>query len=528
MKSISVGYACAMKDFVTAHQSKIKGVLSCFDRMLYRGYLPIMDGYAMAQFLDGHNIESKSLKGFLTEAAQRVKDHAWKMAQDLGRPYEYLQNKIPMERKARQMAVDEEIDQGLVCIFGKLEPCRSFSFRFGKGRAFVKSAKRKCMSLYYYFVDREFGLIHIKIQTWFPMVIQVYVNGHEWLARKLSRHGVGFTKLDNVFIDIVDMDRAQVFADRFCSVNWSAVLDRFARRVNPLMKDLLKGLNYYWVTTQSEYSTDIMFKGREPLQQLYPRLLSHSTLCLGAKEIMSFLGRKLHGHFEGEVITDLCHLTHQRIAGARVKHRVKGNWLKMYDKAGMVLRVEMVINNPEEFRVRKCVTRRGVPSTEWVQMRKGVHYLFRYREVSMRANGRYLDALAVVTDPTAKVKELAQVTRRKRPATGRPAKALNPLSREDLLLFKAVMQGGHNVRGFTNRDIRFQLAGTSHFDGLCSEPRCHSAKVSRLFHLLHVHRLIAKLPRSRKWRTTRLGRRLMATAIQIKELTFPQLLALAA
>ena len=44
---------------------------------------------------------------------------------------------------------------------------------------------------------------------------------------------------------------------------------------------------------------------------------------------------------------------------ARIKHRVKENWLKMYDKAGSVLRVEMVINNPEEFKVRKKVTRKN-------------------------------------------------------------------------------------------------------------------------------------------------------------------------
>jgi hypothetical protein len=31
----------------------------------------------------------------------------------------------------------------------------------------------------------------------------------------------------------------------------------------------------------------------------------------------------------------------------------------MYDKAGLVLRIETVINNPEEFRVRKQVLRDG-------------------------------------------------------------------------------------------------------------------------------------------------------------------------
>ena len=101
-----------------------------------------------------------------------------------------------------------------------------------------------------------------------------------------------------------------------------------------------------------------------------------------------------------EIISDCSSLVCRRTGGSRIKHRVKENWLKMYDKSGLVLRVETVINNPEEFRVRKQVLRKGKRHTEWVEMRKGVAYLFRYREVSLQANGRYLDALAVVDDPT--------------------------------------------------------------------------------------------------------------------------------
>jgi hypothetical protein len=47
----------------------------------------------------------------------------------------------------------------------------------------VVSARRKCLFLYFYFIHRDFGLMHVKLQTWFPLQIQVYVNGHEWLAR---------------------------------------------------------------------------------------------------------------------------------------------------------------------------------------------------------------------------------------------------------------------------------------------------------------------------------------------------------
>lgn len=391
----------------------------------------------------------------------------------------------------------------------------------------VQVARKKCLMIYFYFMDRRFGLVHVKLQTWFPMPVQLYVNGHEWLARKLTECGVSYSKVDNVFTHLGDLKRAQRLADRFASIPWPAVLGRYAKLVNPLLGDLLRGQSYYWVTAQSEHSTDGLFSNRRVLSALMPLLLSHSLLSFGAKEVLSFLGKKLHGCFEGELVTDLIDLAHRRIQGARVKHRVRENWIKMYDKAGMVLRIETVINNPEYFRVRKTVRRGARPTTEWVQMRKGVHYLFRYRDLSRAANHRYLDALAVVSDRAARVRELDTITRRKTTRGGRTAKAFNPLSREDLQLFHAVMDGAHTLRGFANQDLRQRLSCTDHLRNI-TEPRRQSAKVTRLLHRFHAHGLIAKIPHSRRWRTTRLGRRLMATAIQVRHLNFPQLLALAA
>ena len=127
-------------------------------------------------------------------------------------------------------------------------------------------------------------------------------NGHEWLARKLEAHGVVYGKLDNVLVSVGDITKAQKFADRFQSLNWPKILNRYGKRVNPQMQDILGHFQYYWVTTQNEYSTDILFKSRHDLCELYPQLLSHSTLCFGAQEVMNFLGRNLRGNFQGEII----------------------------------------------------------------------------------------------------------------------------------------------------------------------------------------------------------------------------------
>jgi hypothetical protein len=201
---------------------------------------------------------------------------------------------------------------------------------------------------------------------------------------------------------------------------------------------------------------------------------------------------------------------------------VKENWLKMYDKSGLVLRVETVINNPEEFKVRKKVTRKGKKQTEWVTMRKGVAYLFRYREVSLQANSRYLDALALVDDPTQAKRNLDRVTTPKKDAAGRGCSGFNPLARRDTELFQSIMAGEHCLKGFSNRDIRARLASTSHLRTCDNNSRKESAKVSRIFRRFHAHRLIAKIPRTRRWRVTTYGRRVMGTALYIRDHDFPR------
>jgi hypothetical protein len=509
-----------MKEFVQRYEDRIHGVLSCFDRMLFRGYLLIMSGWQMAQFFNSRNIRFRMLKTFLVEQAQRVKQHGIDLAKKEGRPFQYVQEKTRKDDVAKEIAARDKIEEGLIVVFSVLEPCRTFSFRFEKGKPFVQSARRKCLFLYFYFMDRDFGLIHVRLQTWFPLQIQVYVNAHEWLARKLDQKGIRYRKLENAFIWIEDLAKAQKLSDRFTSLDWPRLLTRYAKKVNPLLGNLLHSMSYYRVTTQSEYSTDILFKSPDQLEELFPRLLRHSTLCFGAKDVMSFLGRKLRGTFQGDIVSYLADFAIKRLPGIRIKHRVKQNWIKMYNKAGSVLRLEMVINDPTEFKIRKKVRRNDKNVMEWVDMRKGVAYLFRYREVSLAANGRYLDALAEVDDPTDAIQTLDRITTRKQVAPKRSVKAFNPVAREDHQLFQVLLNGQHCVRGFSNPDIRDKLHD-SPFLKTVPEPKRQSAKVSRLLHRCHAHGLIAKVPHSRRWRVTRLGRVAMAASIQLREIQFP-------
>lgn len=103
----------------------------------------------------------------------------------------------------------------------------------------------------------------------------------------------------------------------------------------PDLNDVLSGCEYDWVAAQAEYSTDMMFESAEGLREPYPRLHSHGTLCSGATEVVNFLGRKLLATFQGEGVCDRSSLVCRRVGGSRIKHRVKQNWLRMYDQAGL-------------------------------------------------------------------------------------------------------------------------------------------------------------------------------------------------
>ena len=153
-------------------------------------------------------------------------------------------------------------------------------------------------------------------------------------------------------------------------------------------------------------------------------------------------------------------------------------------------------------------------------MRKGVAYLFRYRDVSLAANSRYLAALAQVDNPTDAIRTLDRITTRKQVAPKRTAKAFNPVARDETQIFRALLDGQHMIRGFSNPDIRNKLKDSPHLKDI-ADPRRQSAKVTRIFNRCHAHGLIAKFPHSRRWRLTKQGRVAMTASIQLPRCSIP-------
>jgi hypothetical protein len=224
-----------MPKFVAKHAALTTGTLSCFDRLLFTGHLSLGYPHGMEDFLHHQGVLFQQLTPFVLRQAERLRTPSHALAEKAGRPWQYCESPVRTDERARDIAHRDGITEGLVCVFATVEPCRSFRLAYGQGRPAIRPAWRKCLFLYFYFLDRQFGLLHVRLQTWFPLTIQGYLNGHDWLARQLDQRGLRSRRLDNAFLWLEDPARAQRLADRFANLPWPIILERLARRVALLL-----------------------------------------------------------------------------------------------------------------------------------------------------------------------------------------------------------------------------------------------------------------------------------------------------
>jgi hypothetical protein len=184
-----------------------------------------------------------------------------------------------------------------------------------------------------------------------------------------------------------------------------------------------------------------------------------------------------------------------------------------------VLRVETTINNPREFRVLRVVKDdQGRGERRWCEMGKGVANFWRYYQVGMAANRRYLDALGAAPLKGEGVAALDALCR-PRNKNGRHHARFDPLRTSDRDLFRAVLAGGHAIAGFRNADLVARLYPHRPADAEDAHRRC--ARVSRLIAKLRGHGLVAKVPRARLHRPTLHGYKVMTAAIAVHDERFP-------
>lgn len=276
-------------------------------------------------------------------------------------------------------------------------------------------------------------------------------------------------------------------------------------------------IQVYLNVDQCEFATDIMFKERSFLEDIYPSLVGHAFYDLTCTDVFTFMGRKPDPRFQGEAVSDY----KNRPISCRVKFKLKSNSVKMYDKCS-VLRIETTINDPHEFKVFGTVSHRDGTTNEcWKPMGKSIANLYRYAEVSRACNQRFLDSMVDIVPVKSVLKEIEIVCSGKT-INGKKVAGFNVWSPDVVCIMEAVSDGRYLINGFRNKDISgFILPKVK-------DTKKRSSKTSRILKKLRQHGLIKKVPRSRRYHVTSKGRRIMGTLIELRRKDYPTLVSKAA
>ncbi|MBW6481165.1 MAG: hypothetical protein K0B37_17180 [Bacteroidales bacterium] len=389
---------------------------------------------------------------------------------------------------------------GLVHIISAMELCKTFKPWHDKstGKTFLKPDQSKCLHYYFYFIDKQFGLGYVRVPTWCPFRLQVYINGHNLLASELKQAGINYSLIDNAFESIDDTVRAQELSDSISVEKIHRKLDELAWLYCPVYKAFNQ--RYHWSIMQAEYATDIVFKKQSDLSTIYSELVATAIHTVKPDNIATFLGRKLRQNYQGEMGNNY----NVRILGSRIKHTMGAAAIKMYDKFSKILRIETTVNDVSFFKhFREVVHRDGTKSNKDAPLKKNIYSLVYLMDNLKAANKRYIEFISAFDNKTIGRKRLEKVTQPKQ-HNERNYKGFNFFSKTDIAILLVIVRGEFNVNGFRNKHLQKLLSMTS-------------SQVSRLIKRLNVHGLVKKIKNSYKYYLTKLGKETIIMAQKIKE-----------
>ena len=494
-----------MSTLIERYKDRIAGCLDCLDRVVITGTLPgICHADGMTRFLFARKIRIFDYTQFAAPLREAIRENAEQSAANCGIEIEFVAKKhIRKEDLVQKVLAKRGDHPGLVHVLSAMESCTAFKPWHNKTthKTFLKPTAGKCLHYYFYFIDKQLGLCYLRVPTWCPSRLQFYFNGHHWLARQLDRKGIGYQRMDNAFVQIDDWDKAQRIADRFNVKSLHRILDRYAKQFCPVLETF--AVRYHWSIMQAEYASDIVFHKVEDLQPLYDTISHTAIHAVKPDHVATFLGRKLHGNFEGE----LGNHYHTRIEGTRIKHQMANKAaIKMYDKLGRVLRIETTVNDVSFFKhYRKVEHRDGTSSMEQAPLKKNIYSLPILLDKCRAANARYLAFIGQLEDPSPGLKQVKKIAEPKR-QNDRSFRGFNVLSADDHRLFLTIARGEFAINGMTNRAIRRVMPGKT------------GSQMSRLLKRLRLHGLLKRIGHTYKYYLTKLGRATVLTALKLREL----------
>ena len=492
-----------MNLLTTTYCDKISGSINCLDRVILTGTVPqLCYSQGMTSYLYSKGIRIFDYAKFAEPYKSELRANAEQIAKEHNIEIEFVSKAhIRKEDLVQKVLEKRGYHIGLVHILSAMEGCNSYQPWHDKktGKTFLKGKQGKCLHYYFYFIDSYLGYGYMRVPTWCPFKLQVYINGHNILANELDKHQINYSMIDNAFDFIEDYAKAQKICDAIDIKKIHKRLDVLSKKYCPVVSHFNQV--YHWSIMQAEYAMDIVFKRQKDLEGIYSELIATAIHTVKPDNIATFLGRKLDVRYQGEVGNNY----QIRIEGSRIKHIMGKNSIKMYDKFSKILRIETTTNDVSFFKhYREVEHRNGTKSMKYAPLKKNIYSLALLCSLFKSSNKRYLEFISAFDNKKIGRKRLENISQTKE-KNNRKYRGFNLFSKDDLDLLLVILRGENNIFGFRNKDIRKKI------------PNLNSSKVSRLLKRLNVFGLIKKAGKTYKYYVTKLGKELLVAAQKIKE-----------
>lgn len=222
-------------NIIEQNKEKINGILETFDRMIINGYLLNLCNYRQFLFyLIQNNIKLVDVDKFALKETQDLCNHIDNYIKENNIETIYL-NSGKIDKNEIVMAELEKnpTKTGLITALSAVEICNTMTVKPNREtqKLEVTSRPTKCKHYYFYYNDEEFGLMYLKIQTWFPYNVQIYINGREYLSKLLDKSNIKYEMYNNSFSYIEDFTKAQELADGILNQKISDSFDGLIKQI---------------------------------------------------------------------------------------------------------------------------------------------------------------------------------------------------------------------------------------------------------------------------------------------------------
>lgn len=280
-----------MNRFVEHHRHSIAFGYSCFDRIILNGIIqPLQNGWNVKRFFEERDVtvDKKALVGISTQY------HHWLAQQAAAWGIDIVTVDKDVRREDLVKPYFERVPgpHGLAVMLRCREPER-IAVCYPKRGNWVDLDRRWVDLYYFYLQDPQCGRMFLRVCPYFPFNIRLWMNGHDWLAARLTAEGIRFRKSDNAFLACDDPERLQQLADAFAPEHIRAAVAPLLQHFIPRLAqpDWPQQLQHRLFMSQIEYCHNLVFHQRAGLQRLFDRLLDHNR-ALGHPDKVATIFRR--------------------------------------------------------------------------------------------------------------------------------------------------------------------------------------------------------------------------------------------